>query len=199
MAIEQRLEVKLLQKLILTPQLQQAIKLLQMPQLELAQTLNNELTQNPFLEESDDVSASDSDDNVVSEDEARDVDRDDSETPFDSLMNTGVDDYFDNRSYDGRDLGYFSPDNNPSQSFDQYTSKDGDLHDHLEWQIVIALFLEHVFDTTHIFFRKDAVAGGGSARLDESLALQKSQLRDRDVRVLGLEEVDDLPDTAGAS
>ncbi|KKM60971.1 hypothetical protein LCGC14_1536400 [marine sediment metagenome] len=135
MKIEQRLEVKLLQKLILTPQLQQAIKLLQMPQLELQQTLNNELIQNPLLEEAGEEGEPASEDNVVSEDEPLDGGIDDAETPFDSLMNTGVDDYFDTRSYDGRDLGYFSPDNNPAQSFEQYTSKEGGLHDHLEWQL----------------------------------------------------------------
>ena len=135
MKLEQRLEVKLLQKLILTPQLQQAIKLLQMPQLELQQTLNHELTQNPFLEEVGEESETSAEDNVVSEDEPQEGGLDDAETPFDSLMNTGVDDYFDTRSYDGRDLGYFSPDNNPAQSFEQYTSKEGGLHDHLEWQL----------------------------------------------------------------
>ncbi len=135
MALEQRLELKMLQKLILTPQLQQAIKLLQMPQLELCQTLNHELIQNPFLEEADDETEPAPEENVVSEEEPFDTGRDDTETPFDSLMNTGVDDYFDNRSYDGRDLGYFSPDNNPTQSFDQYTSKDGNFSEHLEWQL----------------------------------------------------------------
>jgi RNA polymerase sigma-54 factor len=135
MALEQRLEVKLLQKLILTPQLQQAIKLLQLPQLELQQTLNNELVENPFLEESSDEIEPLPEENTVSEEEPFDGVKEDAEEPFDSLMNTGVDDYFDSRSHDGRDLGYFSPDNNPTQSFDQYTSKDGDLHDHLEWQL----------------------------------------------------------------
>jgi RNA polymerase sigma-54 factor len=51
MALESRLELKLSQKLVLTPQLQMAIKLLQMPQLELSQTLTQELVENPFLEE----------------------------------------------------------------------------------------------------------------------------------------------------
>ncbi|HDO22664.1 MAG TPA: RNA polymerase sigma-54 factor, partial [Nitrospirae bacterium] len=51
MSLSQRLELKLSQKLVLTPQLQQAIKLLQMPQLELSQTINQELVENPFLEE----------------------------------------------------------------------------------------------------------------------------------------------------
>jgi RNA polymerase sigma-54 factor len=58
MALESRLELKLSQKLVLTPQLQMAIKLLQMPQLELSQTINQELTENPFLEEMSDVTSS---------------------------------------------------------------------------------------------------------------------------------------------
>ncbi|MBI5632042.1 MAG: hypothetical protein HZA15_00955, partial [Nitrospirae bacterium] len=45
MALQNRLELKLSQKLVLTPQLQMAIKLLQMPQLELSQTLTVELTE----------------------------------------------------------------------------------------------------------------------------------------------------------
>jgi RNA polymerase sigma-54 factor len=136
MALEQRLEVKLMQKLILTPQLQQAIKLLQLPQLELSQTLNQELIQNPFLEESTDEEGSPAEgSNTVTEDEPVEGQPDDTEAPFDMLMNTGVEDYFESRSYDGRDLGYFTPDNTPSQNFDQYVSKEGDLYDHLLWQI----------------------------------------------------------------
>ena len=52
MALEGRLELRLSQKLVLTPQLQQAIKLLQLPHLELTEFLNQELMENPFLEES---------------------------------------------------------------------------------------------------------------------------------------------------
>jgi DNA-directed RNA polymerase specialized sigma54-like protein len=51
MAMEQRLELRLSQKLILTPQLQQSIKLLQLPLLELSQDINQELMNNPLLEE----------------------------------------------------------------------------------------------------------------------------------------------------
>ena len=51
MAISQRLHTKLVQKLILTPSLQQAIKLLPMSTLELAELLNQEMVENPLLEE----------------------------------------------------------------------------------------------------------------------------------------------------
>ena len=51
MAIQQKLHTKLVQKLILTPSLQQAIKLLPMTTIELADLLNQEVVENPLLEE----------------------------------------------------------------------------------------------------------------------------------------------------
>src|SRR3954453_16798529 len=51
MAIQQKLHTKLVQKLILTPSLQQAIKLLPMSTLELADLPNQEMVENPLLEE----------------------------------------------------------------------------------------------------------------------------------------------------
>ena len=47
-----RLDLKLAQKLVMTPQLQQAIKLLQLSRLELSQVVSQELEENPLLEES---------------------------------------------------------------------------------------------------------------------------------------------------
>ena len=51
MAISQKLHTKLVQKLILTPSLQQAIKLLPMSTLELRDLLTQEMVENPMLEE----------------------------------------------------------------------------------------------------------------------------------------------------
>ena len=50
MALEQKLHLKLAQRLVMTPTLQQAIKLLQLSRLELEQTLGQELQTNPVLE-----------------------------------------------------------------------------------------------------------------------------------------------------
>src|SRR4051794_5417744 len=55
MALEQKLSLKLAQKLVMTPSLQQAIKLLQMTRMELDTLLTQELVENPVLEESGDV------------------------------------------------------------------------------------------------------------------------------------------------
>ena len=53
MALEQRLNLKLSQKLVMTPSLQQAIRLLQLSRLELEEEIAQELVENPVLEETD--------------------------------------------------------------------------------------------------------------------------------------------------
>lgn len=50
MALELRQQLKLAQKLVMTPQLRQAIKLLQLNRLDLTQALQSEIEQNPALE-----------------------------------------------------------------------------------------------------------------------------------------------------
>lgn len=51
MAIELKQTLKLTQQLLITPQLQQAIKLLQLSRMELVETVQKELMENPVLEE----------------------------------------------------------------------------------------------------------------------------------------------------
>ena len=51
MALEQKLSLRLSQRLVMTPSLQQAIKLLQMSKLELEEVLTQEMVDNPLLEE----------------------------------------------------------------------------------------------------------------------------------------------------
>ena len=51
MALELRQQLKLSQQLVMTPQLQQAIKLLQLSRLELVETVQQEMMENPMLEE----------------------------------------------------------------------------------------------------------------------------------------------------
>ncbi len=137
MALESRLELKLSQKLILTPQLQLAIKLLQMPQLELSQALTQELTENPFLDEIFEEKEE------LSREEIENIERteepDDTEAPLEKLiLNAGsydVEEYFDVRGSDGRDLGYFTAGTVDHPSPEQFASKEIDLYDHLHWQL----------------------------------------------------------------
>src|SRR5918911_840647 len=51
MALELKQSLRLSQQLVMTPQLQQAIKLLQLSRLELVDLIRSEMEQNPLLEE----------------------------------------------------------------------------------------------------------------------------------------------------
>src|SRR5690606_16700571 len=51
MAMEMRQELKLSQQLVMTPQLQQAIRLLQLSRMELAELVHDEMLENPILDD----------------------------------------------------------------------------------------------------------------------------------------------------
>jgi len=57
MAIEIKQHLKLQQQLVMTPQLQQAIKLLQLSRMELADTIRDEILENPILEDAVDTAS----------------------------------------------------------------------------------------------------------------------------------------------
>lgn len=135
MALESKLELRLSQKLILTPQLQQAIKLLQLPHLELSEFLSQELIENPFLEES--VEEIPVEELTQEEKESVEIEeaQEDAEAPLEKLMNFTVDEYFEERGYDGKDLGYFNPGTVSPPSFEQFLTRGPDLYDHLLWQL----------------------------------------------------------------
>jgi RNA polymerase sigma-54 factor len=140
MALESRLDLRLTQtqKLVLTPQLQQAIKLLQLPQLELAQALNQELSENPFLEEVEvyeEAETATEPEGPFDEDPLSGKSEEESELSVEGLIKFSVEDYFDERSSDGRDLGYFTSDTEEKPSYELFYSKKPDLYSHLLWQL----------------------------------------------------------------
>ncbi|MBF0606022.1 MAG: RNA polymerase factor sigma-54 [Magnetococcales bacterium] len=132
MALETRLEARLTQKLVLTPQLQLAIKLLQLPQLELTQAINQEMIENPFLEEQQEEVIQ-GEEQVV--EPATTNDSVESEITTDTLTTFSVDDYFEERSSDGRDLGYFNSGMVEKPGFETFLTTTSDLTDHLKWQL----------------------------------------------------------------
>lgn len=136
MKIEHKLELKLTQKLILTPQLQQSIKLLQLPQLELSQSLNQELMENPLLEE---IIERESEEKNETSDITRaegsiQESSGDMETPLEKIFGFTTDEYFEERGSDGRDLGYFTDGIETSSPFER-SSKKMDLYEYLLWQL----------------------------------------------------------------
>lgn len=58
MVLHMRQELRMSQQLVMTPQLQQAIKLLQLSRIELQDLVRNELLENPLLEESQEMGTS---------------------------------------------------------------------------------------------------------------------------------------------
>jgi RNA polymerase sigma-54 factor len=145
MALESRLELKLSQKLVLTPQLQMAIKLLQMPQLELSQTINQELVENPFLEELSDVTSAEE----LTQDEKESLNDlpqiiDDTELSLEQLAHFSSEDYFEERGSDGRDLGYFTSGTVTQPSYEYFLSTETDLFEHLIWQLRLSKETEEI-------------------------------------------------------
>lgn len=178
MALENRLDLRLSQKLILTPQLQQAIKLLQMPQLELAQTLNQELIENPFLEEATEEPETEE---YSAEEPEIPVSSDDTELPLESLITFRIDEYFDERSSDGRDLGYFSSGVEEQPSHELFYAKKPDLYDHLFWQLrlctaddevrrVAEIVIGNIDDDGYLRATVDELTGAAGAGLDITVA-----------------------------
>ncbi len=130
MAIQQRLHTKLVQKLILTPSLQQAIKLLPMSTLELSDLLNQEMVENPLLEE-------------VPTEELQPAEQQQAEKPEPEKPATEKADNWDDADYeyffgDYLDDGYRS--RQPSEvkelpPIENTLSTTGSLSDHLLWQL----------------------------------------------------------------
>ncbi|MDX1583687.1 MAG: RNA polymerase sigma-54 factor, partial [Thermoanaerobaculia bacterium] len=136
MALEQKLNLKMSQKLIMTPSLQQAIKLLQLSKLELQEVLNEELLENPLLEESAEEEQKTEEEEKKEQQEAQAEEREkkDEETdPFDEI---DYDAYFQ----DYIDYGY-----NPRmrEEYDDVPientlSRPPNLWDHLTWQLMMS-------------------------------------------------------------
>ncbi|MBU8921938.1 MAG: RNA polymerase factor sigma-54 [Bacteroidales bacterium] len=76
------------QRLVMTPRLQQALKLLQMPTLELQQVLKQEILQNPLLEEVDDIVDSQEDDKDDNEEEKEESADKDDQDEWDDFYDT---------------------------------------------------------------------------------------------------------------
>jgi len=177
MALESRLELKLSQKLVLTPQLQMAIKLLQMPQLELSQTINQELTENPFLEEMSDFTSSEE----LSQEEKESLEdppqyTDDTELSLEKLSYFSSDDYFEERSSDGKDLGYFTSGNVTHPSYEYFLSTATDLFDHLIWQLRLSKESEEVREVGELIIGNIDENGYLRLSIDEIMELSKSDM-----------------------
>lgn len=140
MAFKQRLEQRQVQKLILAPALQQAIKLLPLTNLELIEIIDTELSQNPMLEleeETEDKSAEK--EAQASQEETKEIEKEPAETQEqfkdDDLE---IESYFQ-QYFDEGFPSYFS-EKKELPSLESTLSRSPSLWDHLNWQANLAFF-----------------------------------------------------------
>jgi len=128
-----RLELKLSQKLVMTPQLQQAIKLLQLSRLELEQTITEEMVENPLLEDQTSDPSPESTEGLSSEKELREdeSDRPEQKEEFDLKW----EDYYTDDTRDESWGSAAGPPDDERPSYEQTLSKPTSLPDHLLWQL----------------------------------------------------------------
>ncbi len=122
MALELKQHLKLAQQLIMTPQLQQAIKLLQLSRLELQEYIVSELEQNPLL----DVGA----ERAREESPELKKEREQLRQRWDAYLET----------YGQDNVPYYEDEERPS--IESTTSKPEGLMDHLLWQLRLNDFTE---------------------------------------------------------
>lgn len=139
MALELRQSLKLTQQLIMTPQLQQAIKLLQLSRLELVDTINQEMEENPLLEEA--AAGDDTVDEITpAKDETKAVERTEELTgDGDGKEDFDWDSYLEDYSSSGV---IYNREAVEAPSWDNVLTKKASLTDHLMWQLNLSHFTD---------------------------------------------------------
>ena len=143
MALELRQQLKLTQQLVMTPQLQQAIGLLQLSRLELLEKVQQELLENPFLEEADGDGEMES--TLDSALELRDdVGSDDNNYDLEVAKNGDLEDYLGDLSSTPRQSQIREvelPDDDGLSFESRYAAKPS-LASHLLWQLRLSKLSE---------------------------------------------------------
>ncbi len=142
--METRLELRQRQQLVMTPQLQLAIKLLQLNRLELEQTLEQEVAENPVLE---DLSVEGGGEPAQDEEtpsgppEAEDAKEAEEAQPGDLRLEgfSGIEsrweEYFEERESEGLDFGYTAQEDPERPTYDLFLTRSATLSEHLLWQL----------------------------------------------------------------
>jgi len=139
MAFDQKLSLslKLTQKLIMTPSLQQAIKLLQLNRIELQDVLTQELVENPVLEETPNEPLTEQASTERTEQESSVTEKAEADVKEDSFSEIDMDSYFQEyldpalgpRTFQGMSEVRELP------SYENFLQKPPSLTDHLQWQL----------------------------------------------------------------
>lgn len=142
MAIELKQNLKLSQQLVITPQLQQAIKLLQLSRIELSEMIKDELTENPVLEEAPRI-----EDEDVPRDIAKEIEPIQNLTSEHQSEVMGADgemkepkdfdweNYIQSYNDPGEGFGVTQIASDEIPNYENMVTKTTTLQDHLEWQL----------------------------------------------------------------
>ena len=145
MNVDARINLNMSQRLVMTPMLQQAIKLLQMSRLELVDMVKQEMLENPVLDEieegrsQDSLSSLDADgrnEGTSGPDLSDSLDAGSQNAQGDASVNW--EDYFNDNPSGLGYYGEYDPDDG-NQSFDNLLSKPQSLTDHLSWQLQMSM------------------------------------------------------------
>ena len=146
MVLELRLAPKLVQQLVITPQLQQAIRLLQLTRLELVDMISQEMKENPLLEEEEEERELAEGEPPVTEQEERETSAEPEHTPEVKGNGEGADEFDWENYLENSNLIPFqrqsSPDGDERPSFENFLTKRTTLTDHLHWQLQLSHFTE---------------------------------------------------------
>jgi RNA polymerase sigma-54 factor len=142
-----RLDLRLSQKLIMTPQLQQAIKLLQLSRLELQQSLTQHLLENPLLdevqaevEEAEAAAAEGKTEDpatTATQDNAEEAGTPEERGSPEEFSASGWEEYFGSDRRAG-DSEYPSSSQDEFPSYEQTVAKATSLEEHLLWQLSLS-------------------------------------------------------------
>jgi RNA polymerase sigma-54 factor len=145
MALKQQLNQKQVQKMVLAPALQQAIKMLPLTNLEIIEVIDHELCENPMLEIKEETEKEE-------EKTQRDKKEKDSESSKDEEFFDSEDDkefeamyeqYFDNR------FNSFSLEKKEAPDYENFVSKALSLWERLDWQANMTFFDEKEKEIAH--------------------------------------------------
>jgi len=137
--MKQVLQLRIGQHLTMTPQLQQAIRLLQLSTIELETEVQNALESNPMLEQDEGSQQPQETENDTAAENTAETEAQGNDTIPDELpTDSSWEDVFDTGT-----TSYSAPDHADQRNPVDAVTVTGDLHDHLYWQ----LELTHLSDT----------------------------------------------------
>jgi len=140
MVLELRQQLRLTQQLVMTPQLQQAIKLLQLSRLELLDVINEEMVENPVLEESSDEQPDSADDANAKESESDSPAEAEEIKPVTVEETVREDIDWSNYlgEYSATGSVHYEPEDHETPEYENFLARRQSLVGHLLWQLLLS-------------------------------------------------------------